>query len=214
MATGNVSAIEEVRIRAHYERFPATIKGAFVLRGVARDPHQVHIESAWIVGAGGEGRRRIDMESVTLEVAPNLDQFVPFELPVTELAPGWYRLECNVTIDGSPEVVRPEGRFSVAWPRGAMRRGSVSVRRVASTADAKVRIDELECAPDSVVVTYSAPKAASMKLAADGDRVAEIDNEFDEETQTGRLTAYPVAKQMGRLSIQVKGADPIEVRLP
>lgn len=209
-----MSAIEEVRVRAHYERFPATIKGAFVLRGIARDPHQVHIESAWIVGAGGEGRLQIDMETVTLEVAPNLDQFVPFELPVTELGPGWYRLECDVTIDGSPEVVKPEGRFSVAWPRGAMRRGSVSVRRVASVGDAKVRIDQLECSPDSVVVTYSSPGPVSMKLSADGERVAEIDSEFDDETQTGRVTAYPVAKQMGRLAIQVKGADPIEVRLP
>ena len=32
---------ERVSIRAHYERFPATVKGAFVLRGSDRDPHLV-----------------------------------------------------------------------------------------------------------------------------------------------------------------------------
>ena len=28
-----------VAIRAHFEKFPATVKGAFVLRSADRDPH-------------------------------------------------------------------------------------------------------------------------------------------------------------------------------
>ena len=45
----------EISIRAHYERFPATIKGAFVLRGEGRDPQQVRIEDARV--DRGVGRR-------------------------------------------------------------------------------------------------------------------------------------------------------------
>ena len=57
----------EISIRAHYERFPATIKGAFVLRGEGRDPRQVriedardeavsdHLEHAWLADVGRNG---------------------------------------------------------------------------------------------------------------------------------------------------------------
>ena len=79
----------DISIRAHFERFPATVKGAFVLRGEGRDPHQVRIEARARARAGrAHGSQPIDLEPVTLDVAPNLDLFVPFEFPVTELEAG------------------------------------------------------------------------------------------------------------------------------
>ena len=87
---------ERVSIRASFERFPATVKGAFVLRGADRNPHQVRIDAARVREISGRGALPIGLDPVTLDVAPNLDLFVPFEFAITELAAGWYGLECDV----------------------------------------------------------------------------------------------------------------------
>ena len=209
---------ERVSIRAHFERFPATVKGAFVLRGADRDPHQVRIFSARVREiAGGKGFP-IGLEPVTLDVAPNLDLFVPFEFAITELAAGWYGLECDVAVDGSPSNIRPEKRFSVPWPRATVRRGNVQVARAAQIeAGPKVRIEQVECGGESVRLTYSStpPESVVIRLAADGEPLQILETEFDEANGRGRVTAYPILKTQSHLMIDVRGVPaPIEVALP
>ena len=116
-----MNAEERVSIRAHFERFPATVKGAFVLRGADRDPHQVRIVGARVREVAGGKGIPIGLEPATLDVAPNLDLFVPFEFPITELGAGWYGLECDVAVDGSPSSVQPGKRFAIPWPRATVR---------------------------------------------------------------------------------------------
>ena len=209
---------ERVSIRAHFERFPATVKGAFVLRGADGDPHQVRIEAARVREIGGRATQPIDLEAVTLDVAPNLDLFVPFEFPTTELSAGWYGLECDTAIDGVPESVRPPKRFAVPWPRASVRRGAVTVNKVAQIADgSKIKIEQIECGGDTVKVSYTAtpPAPASLRLVADGAAVPELESEFDGETGRGRVTTYPVLRSQSRLAIEVRGASsPVDVRLP
>ena len=48
----------------------------------------------------GRGAQPMGVDPVTLDVAPHLDLFVPFEVPLLDLGPGWYRLELEVVIDG------------------------------------------------------------------------------------------------------------------
>src|SRR5437016_4429997 len=68
----------QISIRAHFERFPATIKGAFVVGCADRDPHQVVMKGARVVEVGiGEGRS-IGLQPVTLQAAPKSDLFVRF----------------------------------------------------------------------------------------------------------------------------------------
>lgn len=204
-----------VSIRAHFERFPATIKGAFVLRSAGRDPHQVRIESARVAELAGAGSHSIDLQPATLDVAPNLDLFVPFEFPVTELGPGWYQLACDVLVDGVPGEVRTGAPFPIAWPRATVRRGTVPVGKAVAAGDGKVRIEQVECGGDSIKVVYAAETPAAMKLTADGMALAQIGEEFDEATGRGRVTAYPVLKLHERLGIDVKGASgAFEVKLP
>ncbi len=204
-----------VSIRAHFERFPATIKGAFVLRSAGRDPHQVRIESARVAELAGGGSHSIDLQPATLDVAPNLDLFVPFEFPVTELGPGWYQLACDVLVDGVPGEVRTGAPFPVAWPRATVRRGTVPVGKAVAAGDGKVRIEQVECVGDSIKVVYAAETPAAMKLTADGMALAQIGEEFDEATGRGRVKAYPVLKLHERLGIDVKGSSgPLEVKLP
>jgi len=206
---------ERVSIRAHFERFPATLKGAFVLRGADADPHQVRIEAARVTEMSGRGGQPMGVEPVTLDVAPHLDLFVPFEVPLLDLGPGWYRLELEVVIDGVADVVHPGERFAMAWPRGSMRRGSVSVRKVAEVASTSVTIEQVECTPDTVRVTYSAPARVAITIAADGTTLSSIEDDFDPEAGKGRAVVYPVAKTQTRLSVSVRGAaEPVEIDLP
>lgn len=206
---------DRVSIRAHFERFPATIKGAFVLRAAARDPHQVRIETARVVELSGGGSRSIDLQPATLDVAPNLDLFVPFEFAITELGPGWYRLACDVLIDGVPSEIRAGAPFAIPWPRASVRRGTVPVGKAVVAGGGKVRIEQVECGGDSVRITYAAEQPATAKITVDGAVLAQLDQEFDDATGRGRITAYPVLKTQRRLGIDVKGADgALEIKLP
>ncbi|CAN5671257.1 hypothetical protein BH18ACT17_BH18ACT17_01390 [soil metagenome] len=206
---------ERVAIRAHFERFPATLKGAFVVRGNDRDPHQVHIEQARVVELASRAKHPMGVDTVTLDVAPHVDTFVPFEVPVLDLRPGWYRLELVVRIDGDDAVVHPCDRFAMAWPRGSMRRGTASVGRAISTGSTNVTIEQVECALDSVRVTYGAPARVGLSLAADDETLPQIDEEFDPEAGRGRVVTYPAAKTRTRLAITPRGAEgPLEIDLP
>jgi hypothetical protein len=204
-----------VSIRAHFERFPATLKGAFVLRGDDADPHQVRIEAARVAELAGRAGQPMGVEPVTLDVAPHLDLFVPFEVPLLDLAPGWYRLELDVTIDGDAGVMHPGDRFVVAWPRGSMRRGSTAIGRAIEAGATTVTILQVDCAPDGVRVSYEASAQLGLSIAADDVMLPLVDEGFDEESRRGTVMTYPAAKTQLRLAITARGADrPIEIDLP
>jgi len=209
---------ERVSIRAHFERFPATIKGAFVLRGADRDPHQVRIHAARVREFSGGAGQPIDLDAVTLDVAPNLDLFVPFEFAITELKAGWYGLECDVAIDGTQASVRPPKRFAVPWPRGSVRRGNLSVNRsVQVDGGPKVLVEQVECGGDSIRVSYSVTpvEPVVIRLSSDGTPVPILETELRLEDGRGRVTAYPLLRSLSHLEIDVKGAPaPLDVRLP
>ena len=211
-------APERVSIRASFERFPATVKGAFVLRGADRDPHQVRIDAARVREISGRSAAPIGLEPVTLDVAPNLDLFVPFEFSITELTAGWYGLECDVAIDGDPENVRPPKRFAVPWPRATVRRGNVTVNKNARVENGpRVHVEQVECGGESIRITYATtpPEALSLRLTADGSALTVLDSEFDPASGRGRVTAYPVMRTQSTLTIEVRGLlTPIQLDLP
>lgn len=196
-----------VSIRAHFERFPATIKGAFVLRGEDADPHQVRIDAARVAEMAGGAGQSMGVEAATLDVAPHLDLFVPFEVPLLDLAAGWYRLELDVAVDGDPGVVHPGDRFAVAWPRGSMRRGSTAVRRTIEAGSTAVTIDQVDFASDSVRVMYASASRVGLSLAADDVTLVQIDETFDAETGKGTVVTYPATKGGSRLAIAARGSD-------
>jgi hypothetical protein len=203
-----------VRIRAHFERFPASLKGAFVMRGADGNPHQVRLDEAQAVDLAGHGSIAMGVQPTMVEVAPNRDLFVPFEFPITELAPGWYAIECSLAIDGAPSVVRPGDRFAIPWPRGTTRRERVSVGRSVQVGGDKVRLDAIECASESTRLAYEGAEA-SIAVAADGARVPVLEASFDAETGSGAVTTYPLLKTHHELTVAVKGASaPLRIRLP
>jgi hypothetical protein len=204
-----------VSVRAHFERFPATVKGAFVVRGEDANPHQVVIRSASAVSADGGASRPIELESVTLDVAPHIDVFVPFELAVTDLEPGWYELVCDGAVDGVAAGFRGAKRFVVAWPRSALRRGSVRVQRRLEAEGRSVKVDEIDCGGDSIKLRLivDPPEPPELELSVDGDAHPVLDRRVDEATGVGLVTAYPLLRSHERLSIRLQGADPVEISL-
>lgn len=203
-------AVDRVQIRAAYERFPATVKGAFLLRGADGLPHQVRIRAARAAECAGRGGHPIPMEPAVLEVAPTMDTFVPFELPLMDLPAGWYQLECEVVVDGDAATVRAGKRFTIPWPRSGVKRGTVTIRRRAGD----VKLESVECVSDSVRIGFESEKAPHVKLSVDGSAHPVLEIEHDEGSGKGRVIGYPVLRRHERLAIEVKGEDPIEVRLP
>jgi len=212
---------ETVSVRARFERFPATVKGAFILRGEDADPHQVVLREAHVVGLGLGVRSPVPMAAATLDVVPHRDVFVPFELPVSELAPGWYSLTCDLEIDGTPGTFDGGRRFSIPWPRATVRRGQVKVDERLSLGDATVHVEHLECGGDSVKVLLRIDPPdhpVTAKLSADGGRLEVLEVELDPASGRGKVTAYPVMRAVSLLGLELKGRGhetaALEVRLP
>jgi hypothetical protein len=199
-----------VAIRARFERFPAAVKGAFLLRGADGLPHQVRLEGAKAVELGGGADQAVGVESAVLEASPTQETFVPFEIPTLDMPAGWYQLECEVVVDGNPRVVRPGDPFLMAWPRAAVRRGTVTIGRKISA----VALETLECLGDSTIVAFAADTEPKIALSVDGRTHPIVSREFDEEAGRGRAVGYPVLRADERLTITLKGEPPIEIVLP
>jgi hypothetical protein len=209
---------DRVSIRSHFERFPATVKGAFVVRGEDPDPHQVAIRAARAVAADGSSRRSLDLAPVVLDAPPHMDVFVPFELSVSELEPGWYGLECDADVDGVPEAFPPTRHFVVPWPRGTVRRGAVPIRGTLESPGRTVEIQSVDCTGDSIVVHVVAdpPDDPSLRLSANGKQLAVVRTVVDERSGRGTVSAYPLLRSHSKLSISLAGAraTPLDVSLP
>jgi hypothetical protein len=191
-------------VRARFERFPATLKGAFIIRGEDPDPHQVVLGPARIIPVtGGEGRPVAIAES-TLDIAPKQDVFVPFETAVGELEPGWYDLECEIEVDGIRATYPGGKRFSVAWPRGSTRRGSVRIGKDLKLDGVRVSLEQLECASDHVALSLRTTPPADVEVAleADGEPIPVFDVARG-EGGTAKVTAYPVRKTQTAVRIDV-----------
>jgi hypothetical protein len=214
-----------VSIRTRFERFPATVKGAFVIRGEDPNPHQVSFLRGRVVRVPGGTVRTLTLDAVVLDVVPHQDTFVPFEFSIAELGPGWYGLESDVDVDGSPRTLPGDRRFVVPWPRSSVRRGTVQVDRALRLETGElITVPHLECQHTTITVPYSVlpPRALDLRLFADGVRVDRLEESFDAETGQGHVVTYPLAAGARTLRIEVApahrrgragGAD-IEVALP
>jgi len=213
---------EPISVRARFERFPATVKGAFIIRGEDRDPHQVVFREARVVAIGGSQTHPIAMEVATLDVAPRRDVFVPFEMAVTDIDPGWYELECELDVDGRPQTFPGGRRFSVAWPRATVRRGQVPVgRAIDLPGGATVKVEQIDCGGDSIKVhvQVTPPEPLTVRLSADGGRLPVLESDFEGSTGRGKVVAYPLLRAYSTLRIDVRapsraGQGTLDVRLP
>jgi hypothetical protein len=209
---------QDVSLRATFERFPATVKGAFVFRGEDPDPHQVSFKRAEVVRVGGGRGMAVPVKPAVVDCPPHQDMFLPFEFSTTELEPGWYELEAEVEIDAAPRTMPGGRRFTVAWPRATVRRGSVPVSAKLGLGSSMISIDQIECSGEHATVNYSADPASAVevRLVADGETLAPLEAHFDESTGKGWVRTYPVMRSSTSLVVEAasgKGSASHEIAL-
>jgi hypothetical protein len=186
------------------------VKGALLVRGADGQPHQIRLEGARVAELGGGAPHPVGIEAVVLEASPNQDTFVPFEISTMEMAAGWYRLECEVVVDGVPSVVHPGEPFAMPWPRAAVRRGTVTI----GAKVAAVALESVECLGDVIRVPFASDERPAISLSVDGRPHPILDVEFDPEAGRGRVIGYPVLRADEHLMIELVGETPVVVALP
>lgn len=205
----------DVSVRATFERFPATVKGAFVFRGEGPNPHQVAFKQAAVVKVGGGDGMSIPVKPAVIDCPPHQDMFLPFEFSTTDLAPGWYELEAEVEVDADPRTMPGGRRFTVGWPRATVRRGPITADVRLDLGEGKVSITQIDCSGDNAVVSYvtePASFAVELRVAADGERLGHLEDGFDPETGKGWAKVYPILRSSGKISLHAltRGASATE----
>jgi hypothetical protein len=224
-----------VAVQTRFDRFPATIKGALVLRGADRDPHTVRLLVAEVARVPDGPAKAIPIGDVVVDVAPARDLFLPFEAAISDLEPGWYAVRSEILVDGGPTFVNHGRPFSVPWPRSEVRTGTVQVNEIVRAGERSFRVERLELKGDRTAVVWreepakgsaaqaGAPRGSVHILLRAGDRpLPEVPADPSRDAAAPgaerRSTAYPVPKTVGSIRVVVKAvpggvSDPIEVTL-
>jgi hypothetical protein len=113
-----VSDQQPISVNVVFERFPASVRGAVVVRALDSQPHQIQLDAAEVVEADNLGRSvsPVSAEQATIDVAPHGEVLIPFDIPFAELPPGSYCVVAEVVVDGGLRIRGPERggkRFSV-----------------------------------------------------------------------------------------------------
>jgi hypothetical protein len=144
-----------VDVQIRFERFPATVKGALVLRGADGNPHGVQVVEAAVARIPTGPEQPVPMQEVLVDVAPNHDLYVPFEAAISDLDPGWYAIRSSLRIDGDSARSFLGRPFPVAWERGVMRKANVTLERAVEVGGRTVQIERVEMTPEAAVVIWT-----------------------------------------------------------
>ena len=94
-------------------------------------------------------------------------------------------------------------------------------KAVAPEGGPKVHLDRLDLGADSVRLLFSSEEPVDLRVFADADRLAPLEQEFDPETGSGKLTVYPAMRTHGSIRFEVRtqgrprtGPVVVDVRLP
>lgn len=208
-----------VDVQTRYDQFPATIKGAFVMRGADGNPHAVDLEEARIGRIPQGPSKPIPIDAVRVDVAPGRDLFVPFEVAVSDLDSGWYALFSSVRVDAGDSWAFSSRAFSVPWPREAIRRGNTRVDRTIKVGSESFVIEAIDMRADCAVVTWrpegedGSTEGASVRLFAADRELEPVASKFrplGDRTQPGpntRAVFYPVRRGAMSLEVAVEAAS-------
>jgi hypothetical protein len=226
-----------VRVQIRFERFPASIKGAFVLKGGDGDPHAVKFDWARVARIPAGPAMPIVLEDRLLDVAPNRDLFVPFEVAVSEMEASWYMVESSLRVDGGRSYPYSGRPFTIPWPRSDVRKGTIHVAKLFRAGDLSFHVERVELGWDSAAVLWQ-PKgsgdAAAVEgpdggawavLMADGAELERLPDEagsrLSEPRGPGerRTVTYPLMRSVHSLQVVMKipsgeAGDPLSLQIP
>lgn len=213
----NDAGSSPVSVGVVFERFPASVRGAVVVRGADPNPHQVRLAQADVVEAHAPNRAvaRIAVDPVTVDVAPRAEVLIPFDVPLAGLAPGWYSVVAEVLVDGQSRVRGPEDgkRFVVPWPAHDVRRGRIEVGlRIPVPGDSDPLIEQLECHADRAVVRWrhapgrrdEQPPLGELRISAGNRRLPVLEGSYDAASGARSTVIHPVLKRYRQLRFEVE----------
>jgi len=226
-----------VWVDTRFERFPASIKGAFVLKGGDGDPHAVKFDWARVARIPAGPTRPVVLEDRQLDVAPNRDLFIPFEVAVSEMEPAWYVVESSLRVDGGRSYPYSGRPFTIPWPRSDVRKGTIHVRKAARAGDLSFQVERVELGWDSAAVLWqpradgdeegTGPPGAEARavLIADGAELEPLPDEagsrLSEPRGPGerRTVAYPLMRSAHSLHVVMtlpsgEAGEPLLLQLP
>jgi hypothetical protein len=227
-----------VRVQTRFERFPASIKGAFVLKGGDGDPHAVSFDWARVARIPTGPAVPIGLEDRQLDVAPNRDLFVPFEVAVSEMESAWYVVETSLRVDGGRSYAYAGKPFTIPWPRSEVRKGTIHVGETVRVGDLSFHVERVELGWDSAAVLWRAgegnedadggkamPPEARAALIADGGELERLPDQagprLSEPRNPGerRTVSYPLMRSARSLGVVMQlpsgeGSEPLTVQLP
>jgi len=196
-----------VAVDTVFDRFPASVRGAVVVRGLDRQPHQIRLVGAEVVPAHdlARGVHPVAADRATVDVAPHREVLIPFDVPFAGLEPGWYCVVAEVEIDGGAHLRGPEDggkRFVVPWPSAEVRRADLRPNLEVGGAV----IDRVELRTDRTAVRWRPPADApdaQLRLRL-GSRRLPVVEATDDPRGGGRITvAHPVPKRATQLDLEV-----------
>lgn len=226
-----------VRVQTRFERFPASIKGAFVLKGGDGDPHAVKFDWARLARIPAGPARPIILEERLLDVAPDRDLFVPFEVAVSEMEPSWYVVESSLRVDGGRSYPYSGRPFTIPWPRSDVRKGTIHVSKTVRAGGLSFQVERVELGWDSTAVLWqpregkedaaAEPRGAEAGavLIADGAELERLPDEagsrLSEPRTPGeqRTVTYPLMRSSHSLQLVMRLAsgeagEPVSLQLP
>jgi hypothetical protein len=212
-----------VVVTTRFERFPASIKGAFVLRGGDGDPHAVTFDWARVARIPTGPVKTVTLEDRQLDVAPNRDLFVPFEVPVADMEPSWYVVESSLRVDSGRSYEYSGRPFTIPWPRSDVRKGAIHVAKPLRVGDRSFHVERVELGWDAAGVLWLPPKAtdeastdgppeveARAVLTADGTDLEELPDQtpsrLAEPRAAGerRTLTYPLMRSARSLHVSMR----------
>jgi hypothetical protein len=209
---------EPVSVDVVFERFPASVRGAVVVRGRDPDPHQVTLASSDVVELRSPSRpaRSVALDPVTVELAPRGEVLMPFDIPFAGLEPGWYGVVAEVLVDGQRRVRGPSAadakRFLVAWPGQIVRKGTMVVESeitVPGTPGAVV--DRVEFRGDRTVIRWRHEPSddpafrqfGELRVLADGKPLPFLESSYQPTAGTRSTVVYPLLRDNQELVLEL-----------
>jgi hypothetical protein len=194
-----------VSVDTVFDRFPASVRGAVVIRALDPEPHQIRLLAVRVAEAHDPSRevQPVGVETVTVDVAPHREVLVPFDVPFSGLGPGWYCVVAEIEVDGTLRARGPEGggkRFVVPWPSSEVRRADL--RPNLKIGDAV--IERIECKADRTAVRWRPGEATEqLRLSADKRRLPTVDVTDDPKSGARITVAHPTPKRADGLTIEL-----------
>jgi hypothetical protein len=198
-----------VSVGTVFDRFPASVRGAVVVRAQDHEPHQIRLLAVRVAQAHDPAKdvHRAAVDEATVDVAPHKEVLIPFDVPFAELGPGWFCVLADVEVDGSLRMTGPEGggkRFGVPWP-------AEDVRRLDLKPNLKVGravVERIQSRPDRTEIRWRPPSKdpeAELRLSAGSRRLPAVEATDDPRTGTRVTVTHPVPKRSEKLTIELAG---------